>query len=118
MIVVSEIGEQWSPKTPPPRTAARYKGSAPPTLLTNGTAIGIIIANVPHEVPVEKEIAAETKKSSAGMNIGFSQRPTTPATYTPVPPAPTRRPDRIKPKKGGRLDTDRHSDASGCPTGR
>ena len=23
MIVVSEIGEQWSPKTPPPRTAAR-----------------------------------------------------------------------------------------------
>jgi hypothetical protein len=23
MIVVSEIGEQWSPKTPPPNTAAR-----------------------------------------------------------------------------------------------
>ncbi len=27
-------------------------------------------------------------------------------------------PNRIKPKKGGRLDSDRQSDASGCPTGR
>ncbi len=27
-------------------------------------------------------------------------------------------PNRIKPKKGSHLDSDRQSDASGCPTGR
>ena len=27
-------------------------------------------------------------------------------------------PNRIKPKKGDPIEVDRHSDASGCPTGR
>ncbi len=33
-------------------------------------------------------------------------------------PSPTRRRNRIKPKKGTQSATDRQSDASGCPTGR
>lgn len=49
--VVSEIGEQWSPKTPPPKIAAITSEGGNPSVWINGTPIGISIAKVPQEVP-------------------------------------------------------------------
>jgi len=66
-IVVSEIGEQWSPITEPERieesTSALSDGS---TLSHTAIAIGMRMPNVPHEVPVEKAITAASRKSAAG----------------------------------------------------
>ncbi len=66
-MVVSEMGEQWSPKVAPARTAAT------PTNIrlgsraaTRGTTMGIMIPMVPQEVPVAKEIREETIKMVAG----------------------------------------------------
>ena len=56
MTDVSEMGEQWSPKSPPPSAAAIATDESIPIWFDIGTAIAIIIANVPHDVPVEKEI--------------------------------------------------------------
>lgn len=52
MIVVSEIGEQWSPKIAPLVTAAivktAYASKTPPFMpIARGNAIGIMIAVVP-----------------------------------------------------------------------
>ena len=58
-IVVSEIGEQWSPKTLPLKTEAIASGIETSEKNAVGTAIGIIIANVPQLVPVENEITAD-----------------------------------------------------------
>ncbi len=71
MMVVSEIGEQWSPKTPPPRTAAMIKPGWRPMILIMGTAMGIMMAKVPQEVPVEKAMKQETRKTTAGMTPGL-----------------------------------------------
>lgn len=70
-MVVSEIGEQWSPNTPPPRTAAMIKPGWRPMILIMGTAMGIMMAKVPQEVPVEKAMRHETRKTTAGMNPGL-----------------------------------------------
>src|SRR3989338_7044159 len=68
-IVVSEIGEQWSPNTAPLMTedivaimSASYPaapGSA--TAASIGQAMGNTMPMVPYEVPVEKEIVHETR---------------------------------------------------------
>lgn len=71
MIVVSDIGEQWSPKTPPPKTAAMINPGWRPIMLIIGTAMGIMMAKVPHEVPVEKAIKQETRKTTAGIIPGL-----------------------------------------------
>jgi len=70
-MVVSEIGEQWSPNTPPPRTAAMIKPGWRPMILIMGTAMGIMMAKVPQEVPVEKAMRQETRKMTAGMTPGL-----------------------------------------------
>ena len=62
-IVVSDIGEQWSPNVPPPRIAPTVQSNtvsiSPPVIVNaKGIAIGVMIANVPHEEPVKKEIIA------------------------------------------------------------
>ena len=62
-IVVSDIGEQWSPNVPPPSTAPIVQNtnvvSSPPVIVNaKGITIGTMIANVPHEDPVKKEIRA------------------------------------------------------------
>ena len=44
MIVVSEMGEQWSPNTPPPITAAIASGTGIPAPTARGTATGIRMA--------------------------------------------------------------------------
>ena len=66
-IVVSEIGEQWSPKTEPAKVADKHTtvklGS---TEIATGTAIGIKIPNVPHAVPVEKDNNPAIMKITTG----------------------------------------------------
>ncbi len=55
------------------------------TAWANGTAMGIMMAKVPQEVPVEKPIRAEARNRAAGMNMAGRPLDTTPATQTPVP---------------------------------
>ena len=66
----SDIGEQWSPKTPPPNEAAIPIEGSIPISLDKGTAIAIIIANVPHEVPVENDIKQLVINKRKGINWG------------------------------------------------
>ena len=69
MIVVSEIGEQWSPQTAPARQA-----DIPimPSSLPTGNieiTIGIRIPNVPQEVPVANAIRQATINIIAGKKF-------------------------------------------------
>ena len=81
-IVVSEIGEQWSPNTAPVRTApmeAIMRGVTVSVALDTAAAIGITmgmsIVLVPHEVPVAKAITMAIAKTKEGRifpdNIPF-----------------------------------------------
>ena len=68
-MVVSEMGEQWSPQTEPARQA-----DIPiiPILLPTGkmlSTIGIRIPKVPQDVPVAKEIKQATIKIIAGKKF-------------------------------------------------
>ena len=63
-IVVSLIGEQWSPKIPPASEAATKGERGRPSVSAAGTAIGSIIPNVPQLVPVAKAIPPETRNTS------------------------------------------------------
>ena len=69
-MVVSEIGEMWSPQTAPDRQAATViismvDGASPNTAI----AIGIRMLNVPQEVPVANARPSAMRKNTAGMNI-------------------------------------------------
>ena len=71
IIVVSEIGEQWSPQTAPARHA-----EIPITLrvdvgsfVNRYVTIGIKIPKVPHDVPVENDNTQATKKMIAGKKF-------------------------------------------------
>ena len=69
IIVVSDIGEQWSPQTEPARHADI---PITPISLPTGnmpSTIGIRIPNVPHEVPVAKEIPIATRNMIAGKKF-------------------------------------------------
>ena len=70
-MVVSEIGEQWSPQTAPERHAAMEITSISPVfaLANNGHTIGIKIPKVPQLVPVENARNTATKNMIAGRNI-------------------------------------------------
>ena len=65
-MVVSEIGEMWSPHTAPDKIAATLKTSI---LLYPkiAIAIGIRIPKVPHEVPVEKASPRAIRKNRNGI---------------------------------------------------
>jgi len=85
-IVVSEIGEQWSPKTAPAKTAANA-GSR--MLISEAAAIspaiGSRIPNDPHDVPVEKAMIPATRNRRNGKNDTFMlELSTRPARYLPV----------------------------------
>ena len=74
-IVVSDIGEQWSPNVPPPRIAPTVQSNtvsiSPPVIVNaKGIAIGVMIANVPHEEPVKKEINAHVKNVTVTSKAG------------------------------------------------
>ena len=73
MMVVSEMGETWSPKIPPEITAPIINGMFKSNVPANPKAMGIMIENVPHEVPVEKAVTPATKKINKGnKNRGSS----------------------------------------------
>ena len=69
MIVVSEIGEQWSPHTAPARHAdiPIIKNSLVGSKIA--ATIGIRIPNVPHDVPVENASTQATTKIIAGRKL-------------------------------------------------
>ena len=70
-IVVSEIGEQWSPKVAPASTAPiAPKMTASPPPWATGIAIGKRIAMVPQLVPVTNETKPATTKTPAGIHCG------------------------------------------------
>ena len=65
MMVVSEMGEQWSPQTAPDRQAAMETTSISPS----GNAwqtMGTRMEKVPHEVPVAKARKTATRKMMMG----------------------------------------------------
>ena len=69
IIVVSEIGEQWSPQTAPARQAdipIIISGSPAGKMVVT---IGISMPKVPQDVPVEKERKQATKKIMAGKKF-------------------------------------------------
>ena len=66
-IVVSEIGEIWSPHTAPDRIEATQISSIFPFPNT-AIAIGMSMPNVPHDVPVAKASPTEIKKNNIGYN--------------------------------------------------
>ena len=73
-IVVSDIGEQWSPNTEPENIAASIivKKCMWSVCIRIGTIIGIKIPKVPQAVPVEKDKKAPTAKIIAGsIHIGI-----------------------------------------------
>src|SRR5690606_24066283 len=86
MMVVSEIGEQWSPQTAPARQAEiemiNSSGSKP-----IATTIGSRMPKVPQEVPVEKDIPTATAKTIAGRRIlsPAALPAKTPLTYSLAP---------------------------------
>ena len=88
-MVVSEIGEQWSPYTEPasvaPRAGIRMDApSALPSQIMD--TIGIKIPNVPHAVPIEKDRKDATTKMIAGKILKDTLEPATrPLTNSPVP---------------------------------
>ena len=73
-IVVSEMGEMWSPHTAPARTAEITNASCSKPWsveksivpLRTVKIIGISIPNVPHEVPVANARPTEIRKNIAG----------------------------------------------------
>jgi hypothetical protein len=81
-MVVSEMGEQWSPNTPPessaPMTGGRYK----PVAVAIGIAMGNIMPHVPKEVPVENAIKLVEIKIMAGSNCGHNNPLVNSAIYT------------------------------------
>ena len=85
---MSEIGEQWSPKTAPARTApkAGTSSSASPTEVMSVPAIGSRMPKLPHEVPVEKAIApAITNIAGTSQTAAIPDSSMRPARYSPVP---------------------------------
>ena len=94
-MVVSEIGEQWSPHTAPARQAEMqmmtidgispvcetFASSASNTLVT----IGISMPNVPHDVPVAKASPIATTNSITGRStLSAVALCTTPETNAPA----------------------------------
>ena len=91
MIVVSDIGEQWSPQTAPAIHAemAIIISSFDKSALNTLTTIGIRIPKVPQLVPVAKARNTDTRKIRAGRRLisaPFSAKvSTTLATYSFAP---------------------------------
>ena len=69
-MVVSEIGEQWSPNTPPDKHAPIINSIGIPNCAATGSAIGIVMAHTPQELPVENPTNAPTMKITIGMIPG------------------------------------------------
>ena len=86
-MVVSEIGEIWSPQTAPAKMDATEmdKIGVIPIPPNTETAIGIRMANVPQEVPVAKASPKATRKKIAGNSpVGILLDDTTLLTNAPA----------------------------------
>ena len=66
MIVVSEMGEQWSPQTAPARQAEMPIIRSSGLFAKTGRTMGIRMPKVPQLVPVEKARPRATRKITAG----------------------------------------------------
>ena len=87
-IVVSEIGEQWSPYTDPANVApsAGIRYTSAPGAVQIIVMIGISMPNVPQDVPIEKLMSAEMMKIRTGRNAkGRFAVLTKPEIKRPVP---------------------------------
>ena len=67
-MVVSEIGELWSPNSPPESTAPMHTYRGALTATVAGMTKGNIIAKVPQEEPIAKLIIAASRKTTAANN--------------------------------------------------
>ena len=67
MMVVSEIGDTWSPKTEPAKTDAIVIVQSSLLIGKRGKAIGMNIAEVPQEVPVEQDNKTASAKIITGI---------------------------------------------------
>ena len=72
IIVVSDIGEQWSPKMEPPKIAPATSSILTPMFIAIGRQMTDIIAIVPIEVPVAKDRSMHSRKLSIGSSAGVS----------------------------------------------
>ena len=70
-MVVSEMGEQWSPNRLPLRTAAMTSGKSRPKLYAMLMPMGSRMAIVPQELPMAKEITAPMTNSRPGTSAGL-----------------------------------------------
>ena len=68
MMVVSEMGEQWSPNTPPESSAPITGGRDKPIVTAMGMAMGNMMPHVPKDVPVENAIKLVMIKIKAGSS--------------------------------------------------
>src|SRR5699024_11429948 len=64
---------------------AKGISSSPPILYANGTAIGVKIAIVPQEVPVENDINIPITNTRNGIKAGVIQLSVEFTTYSAVP---------------------------------
>ena len=84
-MVVSEIGEQWSPNTAPAMTADMQgiisEGS---TLTAMAAAIGNMMPNVPQLVPVAKAITPASMNKITGRKPAWILPATKVERYSPV----------------------------------
>src|SRR5690606_9041716 len=94
-IVVSEMGEHWSPRTAPPSTApkqtATYDGSGT-TAQASGMASGNTTAYVPQDVPIENATTMQISMKIAGSSTGWMMWLVVSTMYCAVPSEPDTRP--------------------------
>ena len=109
--VVSEMGEQWSPKMAPASTEAvapssttwpvpPSKPTPPPRVMVSGITSGMRMAIVAHEVPVAKAIAAAVTNTRAGIIWKGMESPRSCARKAAVPISPV-----IAPRDHARMST-------------
>ena len=74
-IVVSEMGETWSPNTAPPRVAETVMRVSVPLPPRIATAIGTRTPKVPQDVPVANASPSATAKKITGTIIDLIKLP-------------------------------------------
>ena len=86
-MVVSEIGDTWSPQTAPAMHAEMEMMRSGAAAGNTAMQIGMSMPNVPQEVPVAKASNAATMKIIAGSSICRPEAvlATTPDTYSAAP---------------------------------
>jgi len=67
------VTEDGAAEHGPDRDGGSSAGVAPPTLHASGTAIGVTIAIVPQEVPVENAMNADATSTTTGSSVGVTK---------------------------------------------